>query len=69
MSEFHLEELSARARSVGGAFTRKYLAVRHPAVGAEWRKLKAKAAQLAVRLVTPENLDAPETFAPPPTGR
>ena len=65
----HLEELSARARTVGGAFTRKYLAVRYPAMGAEWRKLEAKAAQLAIRLVTPENLDAPETFAPPQTGR
>jgi len=58
-----LEELRARAATIGGTFNRRYLAVRQPPKGGVARNLEQRAAELGIRLLLPENLNAADPFA------
>jgi hypothetical protein len=57
----HLEELSARSRAVGGAFTRTFLAVQRLLQRNE-ASIVSRARELRIRLLTPENINHPESF-------
>jgi hypothetical protein len=58
----HLDELNGRSKAIGGTFTRAFLALQQPPVGKAWKDVQARARQLRIRLLTPENLDRPESF-------
>jgi hypothetical protein len=58
-----LEEMNARARSIGGNFTRRFLAVYLPRQGAIARNLERRAHELGVSLIDPQNLYRPDVFA------
>ncbi|MCS7338590.1 MAG: DUF1887 family CARF protein [Verrucomicrobiae bacterium] len=58
----HLEELDARARNLGGQFTRKFVAVYVPVRGTAGTALVKRARELNVRLITPENIARPDGF-------
>lgn len=52
----HLEELDARARHLGGHFTRKFLAVYRPIKGKTGAGLTKRAQELGIYILTPENI-------------
>ena len=58
----HLDELNGRSKAIGGTFTRAFLALQQPPNGKAWKDLQARARQLRIRLITPENIDRPESF-------
>jgi len=58
-----LEEIRARAATIGGAFNRRYLALQQPPTGAVARNLHQRAAALGIRLLYPKNLNTPNPFA------
>jgi len=58
-----LEEINARARSLGGNFTRRFLAIYLPPHGAVGRNLERRANELGISLLDRRNLNLPETFA------
>lgn len=57
-----LEELNARARSLGGNFTRRFLAVHQRLSGPVARNLRQRAHELGIRLLAPEDLANPDAF-------
>jgi hypothetical protein len=59
----HLEELNARARSLGGQFTRRFLAVRQPLHGAAGRNLRQRGRELGIGILTASDLNHSDTFA------
>lgn len=64
----HLEELNARARSVGGYYTRRFLAVYLPPKGRFGFNLRQRTQELGIRLLTPPDLLNAESFARFPGG-
>lgn len=52
----HLEELDARARHLGGHFTRKFLAVYFPLKGRTGTALKNRAMELGIKLLLPNDI-------------
>jgi hypothetical protein len=59
-----LDELDNRARSIGGTFTRRFLAVVKPPSGRYAESLRKRAKELGgVRIITPADLNSAETFA------
>lgn len=58
----HLEELDARARNLGGNFTRKFLAVNMPLKGKTGTALFKRAAELGVKILRPVDIYRPEAF-------
>ncbi|MEI6715605.1 MAG: DUF1887 family CARF protein [Verrucomicrobiota bacterium] len=58
----HLEELSSRAKAVGGNFTRPILAVQQP-YDRMIQSVLTRAKELRIRILTPEILSSPEAFA------
>ena len=58
----YLDELNGRSKAIGGTFTRAFLALQQPPTGKAWKDLQARARQLRIRLLTPENIDSPESF-------
>lgn len=59
----HLEEFNARARRIGGNFTRRILALYRPPKGSTLGALKLRADQLGISILTPDRLDNPLAFA------
>jgi hypothetical protein len=59
----HLEELNARARSVGGYYTRRFLAVYLPPKGRFGFNLRQRTFELGIRLLTPGDLANADSFA------
>jgi hypothetical protein len=57
-----LDEINARARSLGGAFTRRFLAVKIKPYGRVLRNLTQRADELGVCLLFPEHLAAADPF-------
>jgi hypothetical protein len=58
-----LEEINARARSLGGTFTQRFLAIAQKPSGKVFQNLDQRARQLGVRLLFPEDLCQPDPFA------
>ena len=58
-----LEELNARARSMGGNFTRRFLAVCLPLQGRTGDNLRQRGKELGIRIIGPGDLTHPDTFA------
>jgi hypothetical protein len=58
-----LEEVRARAATIGGTFNRRYLAIQQPPTGNVARNLHQRAAELGIRLIFPETLNAANPFA------
>jgi hypothetical protein len=58
-----LDEINARAGSLGGAFTRRFLAVKQKPRGAVLANLDKRAGELGIQLIFPENLSAADPFA------
>ncbi|MCI0537109.1 MAG: DUF1887 family CARF protein [Verrucomicrobiales bacterium] len=58
-----LEEMNARARSMGGNFTRRFLAIYLPLSGAVARNLERRANELGVVLLNSQNLEHSEVFS------
>jgi hypothetical protein len=58
-----LEELNARARSLGGNFTRRFLAVFLPLGKRPGALLPQRAAELDVKILTPADLNRADAFA------
>ncbi|MGC8988956.1 MAG: hypothetical protein ACP5MD_02435 [Verrucomicrobiia bacterium] len=59
----HLEELNARARRIGGNFTKRFLALYRPPKGPTLSALKRRADQLNISILTSDCLDNPLAFA------
>lgn len=59
-----LEEINARAQSIGGSFARKFLAIYHPPKGNLAKQLKRRAQELGILLLSPANLSRPDAFGP-----
>ncbi len=57
-----LEEIDARARAIGGNFTRRFLATCHPPRGRTGQNLKRRARELDITLLSRENLYRPNAF-------
>ncbi len=57
-----LEELNARARSLGGHFTRRFFAVNLPLAGSVAKNLTQRARELGIRLLTPSDLAKADAF-------
>lgn len=58
-----LEEVRARAATIGGSFNRRYLAVLHPPQGKVASNLHQKAKSLGIRLITRDSIHQPGIFA------
>ncbi|MBX3746391.1 MAG: DUF1887 family protein [Verrucomicrobiae bacterium] len=58
-----LEEITARARTLGGTFNRRFLAVCHPPKDPHLKNLQTRAEALGVRLLFPLDLQQPDPFA------
>jgi hypothetical protein len=58
-----LEEINARARTLGGAFNRRYLAIWNPPSGKVLRDLQTRAGALGIRLLFPHHFEQPDPFA------
>ena len=58
----HLEEFNSRARSIGGQFTRRWLAVLIPPTGANGEPVSKRAQELGIRLLSPLDLGAADPF-------
>jgi hypothetical protein len=58
-----LEELNARAHSLGGNFTRRFLAVFLPVEGRVGANFRQRAQELGVRILTPADLQRSDAFA------
>jgi hypothetical protein len=58
-----LDEINARARSLGGTFTRRFLAVKLKPGGRVLGNLQQRAAELGIRLLFPQDLDNADPFA------
>ena len=59
-----LDELDNRARSIGGHFARTFLAVYQAPIGQIAANLQKRARDLGgIGIVTPQNLEDPNTFA------
>jgi hypothetical protein len=58
-----LEELNARARSIGGNFTRRFLAVCLPILGRTGDNLCQRARELGINIIGPGDLMSPNAFA------
>lgn len=58
-----LEELNARARSIGGNFTRRFLAVCLPTHGRIGKNLHQRAKELGIHIIAPEDFMKADTFA------
>ena len=58
-----LNEINDRARSLGGAFTRRFLAVRFKPEGPTLANLKKRAGELGIRLLFPVDLEQADPFA------
>ena len=59
-----LDELDNRARSIGGHFTRRFLAVYQPPFGQNAANLQKRARELnGIQIITPRDLQSPDTFA------
>lgn len=58
-----LEEVRARAATIGGSFNRRFLAVLRPPQGKVAANLQQQAAKLGIRLITGNNVYQPGTFA------
>lgn len=58
-----LEEIDARARTLGGSFNRRFLAVCHPPKDPHLKNLQTRAHALGIRLLFPLNLQDPDPFA------
>ena len=58
-----LDEINARARSMGGTFTRRFLAISRKPQGQVLANLKRRANELGIGLVFPEQLKAADPFA------
>ena len=59
----HLEEFNARARRLGGNFTRRFLALYFPPQGKSGANIRQRATELGIRLLTPADLSKPDAFA------
>lgn len=59
----HLEEFAARARRVGGNFTRRILALYVPPRGQTFIALRRRADELGINILTPSGLNNPMAFA------
>lgn len=60
-----LDEMNARARSIGGNFTRRVLAIALPPTGFTDRSLRQRAKELGIRIVTGDDLRAGSAFPAP----
>lgn len=58
-----LEEVRARAATIGGSFNRRYLAILKPPQGKVAANLQQQAAKLGIRLITGNNVYQPSIFA------
>jgi hypothetical protein len=59
-----LDELDNRARSIGGHFTRRFLAVYQPPFGQNAMNLRKRARELDnIHILTPADLESPEAFS------
>jgi len=58
-----LDEIDARARTLGGTFTRRFLALHRPPSGKVLATLQARAKSLGIRLLIPSDLLRPDPFA------
>ena len=58
-----LEEVRARAATIGGSFNRRFLAVLQPPQGKVAANLQQQAAKLGIRLITGDNVYQPGIFA------
>lgn len=58
-----LEEVRARAATIGGSFNRRYLAILRPPHGKMAANLRQQATRLGVRLITGEDIRHPGAFA------
>lgn len=58
-----LEEIHARSHSIGGAFTKSYLAIQRPPTGKTLSDLEKRAKELRIRLIYPEHLNSPDRYA------
>lgn len=59
-----LDEMNARARNIGGSFTRRFLAIYEKPRGRILDNLASRARELGIQLVFPENLTRKAPFAP-----
>lgn len=57
-----LDELDSRARSIGGNFTHRFLAVYQTLRWQSERNLKKRAQELGIRIITPADLNRPEIY-------
>ncbi|HOX00915.1 MAG TPA: DUF1887 family CARF protein [Candidatus Paceibacterota bacterium] len=65
-----LDELDNRARHIGGRFTRRFLAVCHPPVGANAAALRKRAKELdGIQIIEPRDLQSLEVFSRVRPGR
>jgi hypothetical protein len=60
-----LDEMNARARSIGGNFTRRVLAIALPPSGFTDRSLRQRARELGIRIITGDDLRAGTAFPAP----
>lgn len=60
-----LDEMNARARSIGGNFTRRVLAIALPPAGFTDRSLRQRARELGIRIITGDDLRAGTAFPAP----
>lgn len=58
-----LEEVRARAATIGGSFNRRFLAVLQPPQGKVAANLQQQAKKLGIRLITADNVYQPSIFA------
>jgi len=58
-----LDEITARARTLGGTFTRRYLAIYETPRGRVLDNLESRARELGIRLLFPGSLSAADPFA------
>lgn len=58
-----LEEIRARAATIGGAFNRRFLAVLQTPQGKFAANLRQQASRLGIRILTRENIHAPDAFS------
>jgi hypothetical protein len=58
----YLDELDSRARSIGGHFTRRFLAVSSPPQGRAAANLQKRASELGIRILAAADLDNPGAF-------
>lgn len=58
-----LEEVRARAATIGGSFNRRFLAVLQPPQGKVAANLQQQAAKLGIRLITGNNVYRPDIFS------